>query len=482
MAEAQILPNTNLLQTPHSCSNCVGENTVGQIQSVNGSFGSHLQRSFEQSSNSGDGKILPVTGNNLPPTISGSKFNDLKFKLSKLFNDIQTIDIQNNILGQISNGALDEAAKSKIEINLTGLSELTEQLNQLLRDGLTFEESLEQLDIPVLSKQIQDEVSSDQNNLFGLVNSLISELSTKPVTNSKSQPISAQVSGTNFISSAANILDFQQNLTNEKQINIAETLPRLNADTAVEVENSVIPAGAQKLEKADNKPANLYEFTNNTLSEEGLFKDVAKNLTKSLDFIQQHLNPIRSDTVHQNTNLNQVIDTYSNLITTGSQNKVIEAPIPLLIKQDANIAQAQQSVDQSITQNIKWLLGNKVQNAKINVYPESLGQVNIALNLEDSNLKVNFVATSIVTKELIESTASSLRNHFNESGINLQEVNVETRFSNQAEKNSQFSDLNDQDTNKFTATPELTSLGDETSSWHETADSSIPRYLIDAYA
>jgi len=225
----------------------------------------------------------------------------------------------------------------------------------------------------------------------------------------------------------------------------------------------------------------LNDFIAKYLSEDNATRNTSKNQLINAEIFQQNFSSIKADPVLQNVNISTAIDSYENLNTGALQNKLVEAPIPLLIKPGTGSEKIQQSVDQSIAQNVNWLIGNKAQNAKINVFPESLGQVNIALSLEDSNLKLNFIASSNVTKELIEASMSNLKSHFGESGINLQEVNVETRFSNQAEQGSQFSDWHDKSQGDFYNDLDEVSneIGDV--ALHEHVNNSTSLYLLDAY-
>ncbi len=410
---------------------------------------------------------MPVDGKNLPQTLLQPVLKSLKIKLPALINDIQVSDIEVNSLTE----QLDGSIESDIDANIVGLQVL---LDQLVETEPTLEKVLGKDNLLNVSKPVQDEITPELKDANELVSNLIRELSSNPV------PIqAAQIDNSSL---ATNISEYQRSLVNEKQINHTEIQQRIVADFAVESKQPVVALATQKHETSENKSANSYEFTNNILSEESAFKNVVKNPAIGADIFQQNINAIKSDPISLNLNTSSVIDTYNSHHPSGLQNKVIEAPIPLLIKQGVSVEQVQQNVDQSISQNIKWLIGNNTQNAKINIYPESLGQVNIALNLEDTNLKINFLASNNVTKELIEASVSSLRNHFNESGINLQEVNVETRFSSQTNQNSQFSDLNDQNERKINSNSSYTTQDDEIVSWHESTRISTPRYLLDAYA
>ena len=283
------------------------------------------------------------------------------------------------------------------------------------------------------------------------------------------------------LSSVAGILDNQRVLPGVAQPVDGELQQFLSNNAAVETEEPVVFSNTQKFDSSENVSKELNDFIAKFLSEDSSAKIISKNQPLSAEIFQQNINSIKAEPISQNINLGSAVDSYANLNIGSLQNKSIEAPIPLLIKQGAAAEQVQQEVDQSIAQNVKWLIGNKAQNAKINVFPESLGQVNIALSLEDSNLKLNFIASSSVTKELIEASVASLKNQFSESGINLQEVNVETRFSSQSEQSSQFSDLQDKDENHFNNVFEVSSSEKDNLAPPEFVNSSTPLYLLDAY-
>ena len=119
-------------------------------------------------------------------------------------------------------------------------------------------------------------------------------------------------------------------------------------------------------------------------------------------------------------------------------------------------------------------------NSKINLYPESLGHVNVSLNLDDTKLTINFLASSAVTKEIIEANLSSLRDHLNEGGIDLEEATVSSQFLSDGEQYAQTSEGGSPDESGLEDVPLLVNKEDlsNQANIHEEA---LSLHLIDAY-
>ncbi len=467
MAETEILLSTNLQTPSSSCISCLSPETAGQNQAVDGSFSAHLNGSLKEHSVTSGGEVLPIGGKDLP-----QELKDLKSSLQPLLKDIQVDNIDSNLLATSLNETLQKGIDTNIPI-------LQEQLDILPETALeTFSELT---NLQNLSGSIGDAVIPQHQNANELVSQIIDELNAIPIPNAQVNNVAVKTTQIDNPSSIAGIVDNQRVLTGVAQPVDAELQQLLTNNTSTDVEESVIFSNTQKFDSSENVSEELNDFVAKFLSEDSRAKIISKNQPLSAEIFQQSINSIKAEPISQNINLGTAVDSYVNLNIGSLQNKSIEAPLPLLIKQGATAEQVQQGVDQSIAQNVKWLIGNKAQNAKINVFPESLGQVNIALSLEDSNLKLNFIASSSVTKELIEASVVALKNQFSESGINLQEVNVETRFSSQSEQSSQFSDLKDKDENHINNAIEVNSSEKDNLAPPEFINSTTPLYLLDAY-
>ncbi len=461
MAETQILLSTSLQTPSSSCISCLSSETAGQNQAVGGNFSVHLNRSLKELSATSGGEVLPIGGKNLPQAILPQELKELKFTLQSLLIDNQVDDIDSNLLTASLNEILQEQLDILPEAALEAFSKLTNLQN--------------------LSSSVENSIIPQYQNANELVGQIIDELNAIPTLVSQTNSASVKTAQIDNLSSVAGIIENQPLLTGAAQPVDEKLQQVLTNNTAIEAEKPVVFSNTQKFDSSENFTEELNDFITKFLSDDSSAKIMSKNQLLSAEIFQQNINSIKAEPTLQNINLGAAIDSYVNLNIGSLHNKSIEAPIPLLIKQGAAAEQVQQDVDQSIAQNVKWLISNKMQNAKINVFPESLGQVNIALSLEDSNLKLNFIASSSVTKELIEASVASLKNQFSESDINLQEVNVETRFSGQSEQSSQFSDLQDKDENHPNNGFEVSSSENDELAPLELVNNPTPLYLLDAY-
>ncbi len=466
MAETQILLSTSLQTPSSSCISCLSSETAGQNQAVGGNFSVLLNRSLKELSATSDGEVLPIGGKNLPQAILPQELKELKITLQSLLKDNQVDDIDSNLLASSLNEVLQEQLDILPEAALEAFSKLTNLQN--------------------LSGSVENTIIPQYQNANELVGQIIDELNAIPTLVSQANSASVKTTQIDNLSSVAGIsvagiIENQSVLTGVAQPVDEKLQQVLTNNTAIEAEKPVVFSNTQKFDSSENFTEELNDFITKFLSDDSSAKIISKNQLLSAEIFQQNINSIKAEPTLQNINLGAAIDSYANLNIGSLHNKSIEAPIPLLIKQGAAAEQVQQDVDQSIAQNVKWLISNKMQNAKINVFPESLGQVNIALSLEDSNLKLNFIASSSVTKELIETSVASLKNQFSESDINLQEVNVETRFSSQSEQSSQFSDLQDKDENHPNNGFEVSSSENDELAPLELVNNPTPLYLLDAY-
>ncbi len=468
MAETEILSTTNFQVASNSCVSCFSSETTGLNQSANGDFSTHLDESIKEITATSDGKILPIDGKNLP-----QKLSDLNSKLQSLVNDIQVDEINSNVL----TATLNETYQEAIETNVINFHE---EVNLLPEAEAALPRFLDLSNVPELSDSIEL-ISPELQNTNEIVNQTIDELNTIPISIVQANSASVKSVQIEGLNSAAGTIENQRVLTAVSPLSDADVRQSQIYSSTLEAEEPISISSVQKLDANENSSEKLNDFIAKYLSEDNATRNTSKNQLINAEIFQQNFSSIKADPVLQNVNISTAIDSYENLNTGALQNKLVEAPIPLLIKPGTGSEKIQQSVDQSIAQNVNWLIGNKAQNAKINVFPESLGQVNIALSLEDSNLKLNFIASSNVTKELIEASMSNLKSHFGESGINLQEVNVETRFSNQAEQGSQFSDWHDKSQGDFYNDLDEVSneIGDV--ALHEHVNNSTSLYLLDAY-
>lgn len=444
MADIELISNTHLQGPSSSCASCATSEVIGQKQGVNGNFSEHLNGSLQQQE-SANGEVLPNGGKKLPQSILFQEVTSSNSKLSIKSPqfDYFDSDFKSNILVENQAEVLEHGLASNF-IGPEGNISLLPEENTALQVYSSLTEIVDALeDVEIL------ELRETSEN----INQLVEELRVNPVVltvpSSQTNNAAIKVALADSFNSITAITSNQQGLSIDTQPVGHDSGLDIFRNSSSDGIEPTLNTGVQRLETSDNSSSKLNDFIARYLSEDNVFKTSYKNQSINVENFLNNINAIKSEPALQNLGVSSVTDTYASINTGQLQNKTLDSPIPLLIKHGIGSEQVQHEVDQSIAQNIKWLIGNKAQNAKINVFPESLGQVNIALNLEDSNLKINFIATSNLTKDLIESSVSALRNHFSESGINLQEVNVETAFSGQSEDGSSLSNLNDQKEDSF---------------------------------
>lgn len=467
MAETELILNTNLQTSPSSCISCLSSETNGQNVSLNGDFGAQLNGSLKELANN-RGEVLPIDGKKLPlaiqpetlqpEAIQAIALKELRSNLQSVLNGTQLEDIDSNILNEIQLDTLD-----------IDTLDLQDQIN-------IFPEKSHQA-VSSLVLELEQNTDSEIQNISEIAAEVSEELIVTPIPVNPTQVLPTLTTQTAELTSITGVIDNQRTLP----VSVDVELSSINGKSDVSVDDTVNYKNPQKFDSAESTVDELNSFIAKYLSDDNSSKITSKNQIVSSEVFQQNINMAKPDTSQLNLNISSGVDAYNNLNTGSLINRPIEAPIPLLIKQGVAAEQIQQSVDQSIEQNVKWLIGNKVQNAKINVFPESLGQVNIALNLEDSNLKLNFIATSNATKDLIEASVATLKSQFGESGINLQEVNVETRFSNQSNQDSHFSGLNDNESSLFDNNLDVTGDNEIELASLEHVNKSTSLYLLDAY-
>ena len=477
MAEAQIISNTNLPITPNSSANALLSDTVGQKQSVSGNFNAHLNGSLREISNVDSGEELPLDGKSLPQIISTQTLNDPKSRLLSSTQEFQFNTDNSNVLAENQVGLQPETLKESIDAKLLDIQRqfdipiesdeilpIFSKLSRLSNVSDTIEEKI------ILGPHAPNNIANQVIDELSAIPTVLTQTNTSSITNPiKVDNVSSPVSNQNLLINPSLPIDI-------------EIQQSLLSSTANEDKEIVNYSAIQNFNRNENTSEKLNDFITKYLSEDNASKTIIKDHKVNADIFQQTSNALKTDLASQHVNISSSADSYVSLNTGSILNKSIEAPIPLLIKQGVNSEQVQQTVDESISQNVKWLIGNKAQNARINVFPESLGQVNIALNIEDSNLKLNFIASSHVTKELIEASMSTLRSHFNENGINLQEVNVETRFSDQAGQESQFADFHDESETNLHNGSNFTENDTRELLPHGSIAFSTPVCLLDAYA
>jgi hypothetical protein len=474
MAETELILNTNLQTSSSSCTSCHEGESSGHNLGVGGNFSDQLDRSLKELPVD-NGKVLPINGNTLPQAIV-PETTRLESVQPFIFKELVSSSQPQISVFPVENLNTDTLSEVIPDAIVGAVLDLEEEVD--VSSSRTLQ------DISNIALEIEQSSALETQNISEIVTQINEELAPIPVPTHLAQVNTIQLSGSAVDTSVSGISD---NLRSASSVPVSIATPinselhALKGNSDVLKDGTITISNPQKFDVIESKTGELNNFIAKYLSEDNSAKINTKNQILSSEIFKQNINIVKSDNNVLNTHNANVTEAYNNVNTGSLINRPIEAPIPLFIKQGIGSGPVQQSVDQSIEQNIKWLIGNNAQNAKINVFPESLGQVNIALNLEDSNLKLNFIASSAVTKDLIEASFSALKSQLNESGINLQELNVEAQFSSQSNQDSQFTNFQDNDSSQFNHDITTVSEHDAELTSLEYVNKSTSNYLFDAY-
>lgn len=450
MVSTEILPSTQLQVTPGACENCSELSSFGQKQAPNGSFFDHFNNSLEQSLAPSNGKLLPDGGNLLPQIplqIAELAYVEKLQPLLQEFNNIpvlQNVEI-NNINKQLSDTSVEQSDLLKTVNELGNLPNVLDiESNKVGPRVDDIDSVLTKLDPSSLT------VAHPSSTQFGVSNPPYANLDSaleKPSDLGRNSSIVSTIvesdsSGkVQLHNNITNNTDIQNKITKDSLSEPVFTRQYSEDNYDIDILNQKQPVDRELLHQA------LSTYKSNSTT--------------------QSINPIISNDLNQRINI-------ANSTYSTSDDHVLSS-----IKQGLNetFEMLSKNTEQSLNQSIKWLVGNKIQNAKINLYPETLGHLNISLNLDDSKLTINILANNIAAKEIIEANISNLREHLNESGISLEEATVNHQSSSQEE---QFSENNNTGGNDDSASP-VSSNDAELSSSASKQNVIHSEYLIDAY-
>lgn len=88
------------------------------------------------------------------------------------------------------------------------------------------------------------------------------------------------------------------------------------------------------------------------------------------------------------------------------------------------VALKQSGWDQALTNSVKWMVNENLQEANIRVKPAELGPIQVKVSMQDEQLRLSFTATHAATREALESAMPRLREVMSASGMDLGNVDV----------------------------------------------------------
>ncbi len=96
--------------------------------------------------------------------------------------------------------------------------------------------------------------------------------------------------------------------------------------------------------------------------------------------------------------------------------------------------------NQSLGQNVQWMVNQNIQQAEIKLNPPDLGMLDIRITVNNDQASVHFTAPNSAVRDAIESAMPRLREMLEQSGISLADANVSEHSPGQGEHDSNADD------------------------------------------
>ena len=95
-----------------------------------------------------------------------------------------------------------------------------------------------------------------------------------------------------------------------------------------------------------------------------------------------------------------------------------------------------EAADESLTSNIKWMLGDGVRNAVINIAPSGMGPISVSIDMNNENTNVSIIATQGATREALDAMLPRLREQLGAQGFENVRVDIADGRNENARGNS----------------------------------------------
>lgn len=109
------------------------------------------------------------------------------------------------------------------------------------------------------------------------------------------------------------------------------------------------------------------------------------------------------------------------------------APAPMSVQDSAALASRSLTLDvpmgdqewgRQFSERVGWVIHARVPSAQLRLNPEHLGPIEMSIEVDEHNARVNFVAAHGMTREAIEQSLPRLREMLEQQGLTLQQADV----------------------------------------------------------
>lgn len=114
------------------------------------------------------------------------------------------------------------------------------------------------------------------------------------------------------------------------------------------------------------------------------------------------------------------------------------APVPSSVPVPAplNVPLLSSSASEVLSGNIRWMVGEGIQNATISVTPSGMGPITVQIGMEKDQMNISIVASQASTREAIETSIPRLREQLGTQGLESVRVDVSDGRSDQSKSNA----------------------------------------------
>lgn len=110
----------------------------------------------------------------------------------------------------------------------------------------------------------------------------------------------------------------------------------------------------------------------------------------------------------------------------------VTAPVPAPL----NVPLLSSSASEVLSGNIRWMVGEGIQNATISVTPSGMGPITVQIGVEKDQMSISIVATQSSTREALEAAIPRLREQLGTQGLESVRVDVSDGRSDQSKSNT----------------------------------------------
>jgi flagellar hook-length control protein FliK len=204
--------------------------------------------------------------------------------------------------------------------------------------------------------------------------------------------------------------------------------------------------------------------------------------------------------VNTASQLNRIADSTNTLSGSGmievpasnvyhaTSNGIITANTPLnagisgdLINAPRTVLLNQPGAEQTLTDNVRWAVNEKMSRVTVNVTPANLGPITVSVDVESQNMSVSIITNNTVAKEAIDGLLPRMREHFTSEGYQQVSVDVSSQQKQHSNSDSRTGDSDKQQggfdaefgENQTLANPIATSVVDQRNSHNSLIDTYV---------